>query len=128
VVSLGTIVFSIYMALVIVIGYIASRHQNTSEDFWVAGRRFGIGLPVVAEMASVLHGGSVQGGVALAARFGGVAVLPFISFAIAPLIVVRLFAKKAADDGGLHAARLHGRALPERLPARLQRRYCLLGV
>ncbi len=92
--SVGLVVFSVYMALLIVIGFVAARHQNTSEDFWVAGRRFGIGLMVVAEMASVLHGGSVQGGVALAARFGGVAILPYISFALASLIIVRFFAKK----------------------------------
>jgi Na+/proline symporter len=112
VIGLGTIVFSIYMALLIVIGYIASRHQNTSEDFWVAGRRFGIGLLVVAEMASVLHGGSVQGGVALAARFGGVAILPFISFAIASLIVVRFFAKKLRMMAGF--------TLPDYMGARFQ--------
>ena len=92
--SIGLVVFSVYMALLIVIGFVAARHQNTSDDFWVAGRRFGIGLMVVAEMASVLHGGSVQGGVALAARFGGVAILPYISFALASLIIVRFFAKK----------------------------------
>jgi sodium/proline symporter len=92
--SIGLVVFSVYMALLVVIGVVAARHQNTSEDFWVAGRRFGIGLMVVAEMASVLHGGSVQGGVALAARFGGVAILPYISFALASLIIVRFFAKK----------------------------------
>ena len=92
--SVGLVVFSVYMTLLVVIGLVAARYQNTSEDFWVAGRRFGIGLMVVAEMASVLHGGSVQGGVALAARFGGVAILPYISFAIASLIIVRFFAKK----------------------------------
>jgi sodium/proline symporter len=91
---IGLVVFSVYMGLLVVIGIVAARHQNTSEDFWVAGRRFGIGLMVIAEMASVLHGGSVQGGVALAARFGGVAILPYISFAIASLIIVRFFAKK----------------------------------
>jgi Na+/proline symporter len=92
--SVGLVVFCVYMALLVLIGFVAARHQNTSEDFWVAGRRFGVGLMVVAEMASVLHGGSVQGGVALAARFGGVAILPYISFALASLIIVRFFAKK----------------------------------
>jgi Na+/proline symporter len=110
--SIGIVVFSIYMALLVVIGYIASRHQNTSEDFWVAGRRFGVGLLVVAEMASVLHGGSVQGGVALAARFGGVAILPYISFAIASLIVVRFFAKKLRMMAGF--------TLPDYMGARFE--------
>src|SRR6266852_5428726 len=100
------------MTLLMAIGVVAARHQRTSEDFWVAGRRFGIGLLVIAEMASVLHGGSVQGGVALAARFGGVAILPFISFAIASLIVVRFFAKKLRMMAGF--------TLPDYMGARFQ--------
>lgn len=110
--SVGLIVFSVYMALLVVIGFVAARHQNTSEDFWVAGRRFGIGLMVVAEMASVLHGGSVQGGVALAARFGGVAILPYISFALASLIIVRFFAKKLRMMAGF--------TLPDYMGARFE--------
>ncbi len=110
--SIGLIVFAIYMALLVAIGLIAARFQRTSEDFWVAGRRFGIGLMVVAEMASVLHGGSVQGGVALAARFGGVAILPYISFAIASLIIVRFFAKKLRMMSGF--------TLPDYMGARFE--------
>jgi Na+/proline symporter len=100
------------MALLVVIGAVAARYQRTSEDFWVAGRRFGIGLMVVAEVASVLHGGSVQGGVALAARVGGVAILPFISFAVASLIVVRFFAKKLRMMAGF--------TLPDYMGARFE--------
>lgn len=110
--SIGLIVFAIYMAMLVAIGVIAARFQRTSEDFWVAGRRFGIGLMVVAEMASVLHGGSVQGGVALAARFGGVAILPYISFAIASLIIVRFFAKKLRMMSGF--------TLPDYMGARFE--------
>ena len=110
--SVGLIVFAIYMAMLVAIGFIAARFQKTSEDFWVAGRRFGIGLMVVAEMASVLHGGSVQGGVALAARFGGVAILPYISFAIASLIIVRFFAKKLRMMSGF--------TLPDYMGARFE--------
>jgi Na+/proline symporter len=110
--SIGIVVFSLYMALLVVIGFVASRYQRTSEDFWVAGRRFGIGLMVIAETASVLHGGSVQGGVALAARFGGVAVLPFISFAVASLIIVRFFAKKLRMMAGF--------TLPDYMGARFE--------
>jgi Na+/proline symporter len=115
VLTLGTIgltVFAIYMTLLVAIGVIAARHQRTSEDFWVAGRRFGIGLMVIAEVASVLHGGSVQGGVALAARFGGVAILPFISFAVASLIIVRFFAKKLRMMAGF--------TLPDYMGARFE--------
>lgn len=110
--SIGLVIFSVYMALLVVIGFVAARHQNTSEDFWVAGRRFGIALMVVAEMASVLHGGSVQGGVALAARFGGVAILPYISFALASLIIVRFFAKKLRMMAGF--------TLPDYMGARFE--------
>ena len=67
---------------------------------------------VVAEVASVLHGGSVQGGVALAARFGGVAILPFISFAVASLIIVRFFAKKLRMMAGF--------TLPDYMGARFE--------
>jgi sodium/proline symporter len=110
--SVGPVVFSVYMALLVVIGAAAARYQHTSEDFWVAGRRFGIGLMVVAEMASVLHGGSVQGGVALAARFGGVAILPYISFALASLIIVRFFARKLRMMAGF--------TLPDYMGARFE--------
>jgi Na+/proline symporter len=110
--SVGLIVFSAYMVLLVAIGFVAARYQRTSEDFWVAGRRFGIGLMVVAEMASVLHGGSVQGGVALAARFGGVATLPYISFALASLIIVRFFAKKLRMMSGF--------TLPDYMGARFE--------
>jgi sodium/proline symporter len=110
--SSGLIVFSLYMALLIIIGIVASRFQRTSEDFWVAGRRFGVGLLVIAEMASVLHGGSVQGGVALASRFGGVAILPYISFAVASAIIVRFFARKLRMMAGF--------TLPDYMGARFE--------
>jgi sodium/proline symporter len=110
--SVGLVVFAIYMLILVVIGIVAARYQQTSEDFWVAGRRFGIGLMVIAEVASVLHGGSVQGGVSLAARFGGVAILPFISFAVASLIIVRFFAKKLRMMAGF--------TLPDYMGARFE--------
>jgi Na+/proline symporter len=110
--SVGLVVFAVYMTLLVVIGVVAARYQRTSEDFWVAGRRFGIGLMVIAEVASVLHGGSVQGGVSLAARFGGVAVLPFMSFAVASLIIVRFFAKKLRMMAGF--------TLPDYMGARFE--------
>jgi Na+/proline symporter len=110
--SIGVVVFALYMSVLVVIGVVAARHQSTAADFWVAGRRFGIGLMVVDEVASVLHGGSVQGGVALAARFGGVAILPFISFAVASLIIVRFFAKKLRMMAGF--------TLPDYMGARFE--------
>jgi Na+/proline symporter len=113
--STGLVVFAIYMAILVAIGFVAARYQRTSEDFWVAGRRFGIGLLVIAEVASVLHGGTVQGGVALAARFGGVAILPFISFALASLIIVRFMAKKLRMMAGY--------TLPDYMGARFESRF-----
>ncbi len=113
--GVGLIVFALYMLMLVAIGLAAARHQRTSEDFWVAGRRFGVGLLVVAEMASLLHGGSIQGGVALAAKNGGVAVLPFISFAVASLIIVRFFAKKLRTMAGF--------TLPDYMGARFESRF-----
>jgi Na+/proline symporter len=110
--STGLIIFTIYMATLVVIGIVAARYQRTSEDFWVAGRRFGVWLLVVAELASVLHGGTVQGGVALAASFGGVAILPFISFALASLLIVRFMAKKLRMMAGF--------TLPDYMGARFE--------
>jgi Na+/proline symporter len=109
---IGQIIFAVYLLAMVVIGLLAARSQRTSTDFWVAGRRFGIPLLVVAEMASVLHGGSVQGGVALAARFGGVAILPFISFAVASLIIVRFMAKGLRN--------MEGFTLPDYMGARFE--------
>ena len=42
--SIGVVVFSLYMGLLVVTGIVAARYQRTSEDFWVAGRRFGVAL------------------------------------------------------------------------------------
>jgi len=113
--STGQLIFGLYMAVLVIIGIIAARYQRTSEDFWVAGRRFGIGLLVVAEVASVLHGGTVQGGIALASRFGGVAILPFISFALASLLIVRFMAKKLRMMAGF--------TLPDYMGARFESRF-----
>ncbi|MFN8058286.1 MAG: sodium:solute symporter family protein [Vicinamibacterales bacterium] len=110
--STGLVIFVSYLAAMVAIGVAAARYQRTSTDFWVAGRRFGIPLLVVAEMASVLHGGSVQGGVALASRFGGVAILPFISFAVASLIIVRFMAKGLRN--------MEGFTLPDYMGARFE--------
>lgn len=110
--STGLVIFALYMAVLVVIGIVAARYQRTSEDFWVAGRRFGVWLLVVAELASVLHGGTVQGGVALAARFGGVAILPFMSFALASLLIVRFMARKLRMMAGF--------TLPDYMGARFE--------
>jgi Na+(H+)/acetate symporter ActP len=43
---------------------------------------------VLGLMAAVMHGGSILSGVAFAGAFGGVAILPFISFTVGFLVIL----------------------------------------
>ncbi len=96
----GAVVFGLYLVAIIAIGLIASRYQKTEADFWVAGRRFGLGVLVMANMAAVMHGGAILSGIAFTGRFGGVAILPYISFVGGAAIIFYLFAKKLRQSGG----------------------------
>jgi sodium/proline symporter len=98
--TIGIVIFAIYLVAILALGLIASRHQETSADFWVARRRFGLGIMVMANMAAIMHGGAILSGVAYAAKFGGVAVLPFISFVGGSAIVFYFLAKKLRLSGG----------------------------
>lgn len=98
--ALGITIFFFYLVLIVIIGLVASRHQKNEEDFWVAGRRFGLGIMVIANMAAIMHGGAILSGVAFAGKFGGVAILPYISFVGGSAIVFYLFAKKLRQSGG----------------------------
>ena len=98
--SLGVSVFFLYLVVIVVIGLIASRYQKTEADFWVAGRRFGLGVMIIANMAAIMHGGAILSGVAFSAKFGGVAILPYISFVGGSAVVFYLFAKKLRQSGG----------------------------
>jgi SSS family transporter len=98
--ALGIAIFFFYLVVIVVLGVVASRHQKTEEDFWVAGRRFGLGIMVVANMAAIMHGGAILSGVAFAGKFGGVAILPYISFVGGSAVVFYLFAKKLRQSGG----------------------------
>jgi hypothetical protein len=40
----GAVVFGLYLVAIIALGLIAARYQKTEADFWVAGRRFGLGV------------------------------------------------------------------------------------
>jgi len=93
-------VFGAYLVAIIVIGLVAARYQKTEADFWVAGRRFGLGVLVIANMAAVMHGGAILSGIAFAGQFGGVAILPYISFVGGAAIIFYLFAKKLRQSGG----------------------------
>ncbi|HJS73218.1 MAG TPA: hypothetical protein VJ921_02945, partial [Vicinamibacteria bacterium] len=70
---LGPVVLVSYLLLVLLIGWISSRGQDSPEDFWVAGRSFGVPLLVAANVGSMLHGGAILSHVGFAALVGGVA-------------------------------------------------------
>ena len=97
---MGLSIFAAYLALVVVLGLIASRGQRASEDFWVAGRRFGVPVLVLANVAAIMHGGSILSGVAFIGAFGGVAGLPFLAFALGIAVVFFFFARKLRQSGG----------------------------
>ena len=97
---LGTVIFAVYLVAIVVLGLIASRYQETEADFWVAGRRFGLGVMVMANMAAIMHGGAILSGVAFTGQFGGVAILPYISFVGGAAVIFYLFAKKLRQSGG----------------------------
>ena len=99
--SIGILIFSSYFVLVLGLGLIASRFQRSGDDFWVAGRRFGLAILVVANMAAILNGGALISGAGYAAKFGWVAILPFFAFAIGIAIVFFWVAKKLRQYGGI---------------------------
>ena len=98
--TFGIILFVSYLVVLAAIGVICARYQKNVEQFWVAGRRFGLVVMVIALMASIMHGGSILSGIAFAARFGGVSVLAFLSFALGSLVVMVFFAKKLRESRG----------------------------
>ena len=97
---MGLAIFAGYLALVVALGLAASRGQRGSEDFWVAGRRFGVPVLVLANVAAIMHGGSILSGVAFVAAFGGVAGLPILAFSVGVAIVFFFFARKLRQSGG----------------------------
>ena len=97
---MGPAIFAAYLLLVVALGAIASRRQRGSEDFWVAGRRFGVPVLVLANVAAIMHGGSILSGVAAIGKFGGVAALPFLGFALGVAVLFFFFARKLRQSGG----------------------------
>jgi Na+/proline symporter len=95
----GYLVFGTYIALMVLIGLWSGRQQKGADDLWTAGRRFGTLVMVLGLMSSVMHGGSILSGVAFASAFGGVAILPLISFAAGFLVILLFFARKLRDIG-----------------------------
>jgi SSS family transporter len=98
--TIGPVVFGLYLVIMVMIGLVSARYQKTSEDFWVAGRRFGLVVMIMANMAAIMHGGSVLSGVAFAGRFGGVATLPYAAFTGGVAIIFFFFAKKLRESRG----------------------------
>ncbi len=78
--STGLVLFGLYLAIMVGVGIVSARHQKTSADFWVANRSIGLAVLVMANMAAIMHGGSVLSGVALMGDIGGVAGLPYLAF------------------------------------------------
>ncbi len=93
----GYAVFGVYLLAMVLIGLASGKQQRSPEDLWVAGRRFGTPVMVMGLMASIMHGGSILSGVAYAATFGGVAILPFMSFALGFLVILLFFARKLRE-------------------------------
>jgi len=99
--TIGLAIFVFYFVVVLTLGLVAARYQRSSEDFWVAGRRFGLPIMVMANMAAIMNGGALISGVGYAARFGGVAILPFFGFAAGIAIIFFAIAKKLREYGGI---------------------------
>ena len=99
--TIGLAVFGLYFVIVAGIGLVASRYQNSTDDFWVAGRRFGLVILVVANMAAILNGGALISGAGYAAKFGGVAILPFLGFSVGMAIIFFWIAKRLRQYGGI---------------------------
>ena len=97
--NVGFVVFGLYLLTMVLIGLFTAREQQSASDLWVAGRRFGLPVMVLGLMAAVMHGGSILSGVAFAGAFGGVAILPFMSFAAGFLVILLFFARKLRAMG-----------------------------
>lgn len=54
----------------------------------------------MANMAAIMHGGAILSGIAYTGNFGGVAILPYISFVGGAAVIFYLFAKKLRQSGG----------------------------
>ena len=97
--AIGLLIFAAYLIAIVVIGIVAGQQQKNEADLWVAGRRFGTTIMTLGMMAAVMHGGPILSGVAFAGAFGGVAILPLMSFALGFLIILLFFAKKLREIG-----------------------------
>jgi SSS family transporter len=98
--AIGLVLFGLYLLIMIAVGIVSARYQKTSADFWVAGRSIGLPVLVIANVAAIMHGGSILSGVALSASIGGVAELPYLGFVGGTAIIFFFFAKKLRNSRG----------------------------
>lgn len=112
---LGAGFFAVYLLLLLGIGWLASRRQKTSEDFWVAGRRFPLWVLVLANVAAMMHGGAILSHIAFAAQNGGVAVTANLSYALGFAVILFFYARKLRNSGGM--------TLPDYMGERFESRF-----
>ena len=98
--TIGPIVFAVYLGAMVAIGLVAFRSQKTSEDFWVAGRRFGVPMMVMANVAALVHGGAIMSHLAFAGHIGGVAITTSFACVLGFAVILFFFAKKLRASGG----------------------------
>lgn len=99
--GLGLSFFVVYLAVMLLIGWLASRRQKTSEDLLVAGRSFSLGVMVLGNAAAMIHGGAILSHIALSAQMGGVAVTANISYVLGFAVILFFYAKKLRNSGGM---------------------------
>ena len=63
-------VIVVYMAILLVIGYLASRRTKTAEDYWVAGRKLGTGILAGTFGATFISAFTMMGSPSGGYRFG----------------------------------------------------------
>ncbi len=121
---LGPVVLVSYLVLVLLIGWISSRGQDSPEDFWVAGRSFGVPLLVAANVGSMLHGGAILSHIGFAGHVGGVAVTTNLSYALGFAAIFFFFAAKLRRSRGFTLPDFMG----DRFDSRLLRGWTALVV
>jgi len=122
--ALGPVVLVACLVLVLLIGWISSRGQESTEAFWVAGRSFGVPLLVAANVGSMLHGGAVLSHVGFAGHVGGVAVTTNLSYALGFTTIFFFFAAKLRRSRGFTLPDFMG----DRFDSRLLRAWTALVV
>lgn len=82
----------LYLAALVLFGYIGKRKAKNAEDFRVAGRRLGPALYTGTMCAVVLGGASTVGGVGLGYKFGISGMWLVVAIAVGVLLLSLIFA------------------------------------